>query len=46
MNMLLQMLERNFRFFHALDLKIDDRRFKTESTICETAVLFDLPRIS
>ncbi len=38
MNLLLQMFERNFRFFHARNLKYDHRRFKTESTICETAV--------
>ena len=41
MNILLQMLERNFRFFHALNLRIANRRFKTESTICETTVYFE-----
>ncbi len=41
MNILLQMLERNFRIFHALNLRIANRRFKTESTSCERAVYFE-----
>jgi hypothetical protein len=35
------MLERNFRFFHAPNLKIENRRFKTESTSRSPAVYFE-----
>ena len=41
MNVLLQILERNFRFFHAFKLKIDNRAFKTESTSRSAAVYFE-----
>ena len=46
MNMLLQMLEGNFRFFHARNFKIHYLWFKMQSTSRDAAVLFNATNIS